>query len=143
LDLYSPEEPFYTHPRFLPGTKIDDCSVQQSLVSEGCVLSGARITQSVIGIRAVVREGSVVERSIVMGANNYEWNAEEDGKPAIGIGRQCVIRNAILDLDTRIGDGVQLINAEGIQETEKENYAIRGGVIVVPRGSDISAGTVI
>ena len=143
LDLYSPEEPFYTHPRFLPGTKIDDCSVQQSLVSEGCVLSGARISQSVIGIRSVVREGSIVERSIVMGANSYEWSSQQDGKPTIGIGRQCVIRNAILDLDTRIGDGVQLINAESIQEADEKNYAIRGGIIVVPRGSDIPAGTVI
>ena len=143
LDLFSPESPFYTHPRFLPGTKIDDCSVHQSLVSEGSVLSGARISQSVIGIRSVVRAGSVVERSIVMGANRYEWSSAEDDKPAIGIGRQCVIRNSILDLDTRIGDGVQLINAEGVQEADDDNYAIRGGVIVVPRGAHIPAGTVV
>lgn len=143
LDLYSPEEPFYTHPRFLPGTKIDDCSVKESLVSEGCVLSGARISHSVIGIRSVVRAGSVVERSIVMGANRYEWSSEEADKPAVGIGRECVVRNAILDLDTRIGDGVQLINTGGIQDRDEANYAIRGGVIVVPRGSHIPAGTVI
>ena len=143
LDLFSPETPFYTHPRFLPGTKIDDCSVQQSLVSEGCVLSGARISQSVIGIRSVVRQGSVIERSIIMGANSYEWGPGDDDRPALGIGRQCVIRNAILDLDTRIGDGVQLINADGVQEADDENYAIRGGVIVVPRGAQIPAGTVL
>ncbi len=142
LDLFSPEAPFYTHPRFLPGTKIDDCSVQQSLVSEGSVLSGARISQSVIGIRSVVRERSVVERSIVMGANRYDWDA--DGTlPALGIGRECVIRNAILDLDTRIGDGVQLINAEGAREADGDNFAIREGVIVVPRGAHIPPGTVI
>lgn len=143
LDLFSPETPFFTHPRFLPGTKIDDCSVEQSLVSEGCVLSGARISQAVIGIRSVVRQGSIVERSVVMGANSYEWSPEEVDKPAIGIGRDCTIRNAILDLDTRIGDGVQLINAQGVQEADDENWAIRGGVIVVPRGALIPAGTVI
>lgn len=143
LDLFSPETPFYTHPRFLPGTKIDDCSVHQSLVSEGCVLSGARISQAVVGIRSVVRAGSVVERSVVMGANSYEWNPVADDRPAIGIGRGCTIRNAILDLDTRIGDGVQLINAQGVDEVDGENYAIRGGVIVVPRGGHIPAGTII
>lgn len=143
LDLFSPEAPFYTHPRFLPGTKIDDCSVEQSLVSEGSVLSGARISQSIIGIRSVVREGSIIERSIVMGANRYEWSPEEAGRPAIGIGRNCKIRNAILDLDTRIGDGVELINAQGIQEADDENWAIRGGVIVVPRGAQIPAGTIV
>jgi glucose-1-phosphate adenylyltransferase len=143
LDLFSPETPFFTHPRFLPGTKIDDCSVEQSLVCEGSVLSGARVSQSVIGIRAVVRRGSIVERSIVMGANRYEWHSPEEGLPELGIGRDCVIRNAILDLDTRIGDGVQLLNAEGIQEADGENYSIRGGVIVVPKGTHIPAGTVV
>ena len=78
-----------------------------------------------------------------MGANRYEWSAEQEGRPAIGIGRNCVIRNAILDLDTRIGDGVQLTNVKGIQEADNENYAIRGGVIVVPRGAQIPSGTVL
>jgi glucose-1-phosphate adenylyltransferase len=143
MDLFNPETPIFTHPRFLPGTKIDDCSVHQSLVSEGSVLSGARISQSVIGIRSVVREGSVIERSVIMGANRYEWEPPEDQLPPIGIGRNCTIRNAILDLDSRIGDGVQLINAKGIDEVEEEQYAIRGGVIVVPRGANIPAGTTI
>jgi len=143
LDLFSPETPIFTHPRFLPGTKIDDCSVHQSLVSEGCVLSGARISQSVIGIRSVVRAGSVIERTVVMGANRYEWEPPEDQMPPIGIGRNCTIRNAILDLDSRIGDGVKLINAKGIDEADEEQFAIRGGVIVVPRGAHIPAGTTI
>jgi len=143
LDLFSPEMPFFTHPRFLPGTKIDDCSVQRSLVSEGCVLSGARISQSVIGIRSVVRSGSIIERSVVMGANTYEWSSSEAGRPPLGIGRDCVIRNAILDLDTCIGDGVQLINSAGVQEADDENYSIRGGVIVVPRGAKIPSGTIL
>ena len=143
LDLFSPEAPFFTHPRFLPGTKIDDCSVEQSLVCEGSVLSGARISQSVIGIRAVVRQGSIVENSIVMGANRYEWSSPQAGIPEIGIGRDCVIRNAILDLDTRIGDGVQLINADGVQEADADNYSIHGGVIVVPKGTHVPSGSVI
>ena len=78
-----------------------------------------------------------------MGANRYEWHSPEAGLPELGIGRDCVIRNAILDLDTRIGDGVQLLNAEGIQEADGENYSIRGGVIVVPKGTQIPAGTVV
>lgn len=143
MDLFNPETPIFTHPRFLPGTKIDDCSVHQSLVSEGSVLSGARISQSVIGIRSVVRAGSVIERSVIMGANRYEWEPPEDQLPPIGIGRNCTIRNAILDLDSRIGDGVKLINAKSVDEAEEEQYAIRGGVIVVPRGASIPAGTTI
>ncbi len=143
LDLFSPDAPFFTHPRFLPGTKIDDCSVHQSLVCEGSVLSGARISRSVIGIRSVVRAGSVVERSVIMGANRYEWQPEEAGQLPLGIGRDCLIRDAILDLDARVGDGVQLINAAGVRNADGDCYAIRDGVIVVPRGAHVPAGTVI
>jgi glucose-1-phosphate adenylyltransferase len=143
LDLYSPETPIFTHPRFLPGTKIADCPVHRSVVCEGSVLSGARVSESVIGIRAVVREGSIIEQSVVMGANRYEWVSEEEGKPPIGIGSNCIIRKAIIDLDTRIGDGVQLVNADGLDEADHENHAIRGGIIVVPRGCTIPSGTVI
>ena len=96
-----------------------------------------------IGIRSVVRAGSVIERTVVMGANRYEWEPPEDQMPPIGIGRNCTIRNAILDLDSRIGDGVKLINAKGIDEADEEQFAIRGGVIVVPRGAHIPAGTTI
>ncbi len=144
LDLFSPETPIYTHPRFLPGTKIDDCSVERSLVAEGSILSsGARIAHSVIGIRSIIRPGSVVERSVVMGGNRYEWSSEDSNVPPVGIGRDCLIRNAILDLDARIGDGAKLINEDGVEEADAENYAIRGGVIVVPRGATIPAGAVI
>ena len=143
LDLFSPETPIYTHPRFLPGTKINDCSVQHSLIAEGSILSGALIADSVIGIRSIVRQGSIVEKSIVMGANRYEWTSDSPDIPPIGIGRNCVIRNAILDLDARIGDGVRLVNAGNVDEAESENYAIRGGVIVVPRGATLPDGTEI
>jgi glucose-1-phosphate adenylyltransferase len=143
LDLYSSATPIFTHPRFLPGTKIDDCTVHQSVVCEGSVLSGARVSDSVIGIRAVVRGGSIIEESVIMGANRYEWTSPEEGEPPLGIGSDCTIRRAIIDLDTRIGDGVQLVNADGVEEADHENYSIRGGIIVVPRGCTISSGTVL
>jgi len=143
LDLFSPDTPIYTHPRFLPGTKINNCSIQHSLVAEGSIISGARISESVIGIRSIVRAGSIVERSVVMGANRYEWSSDSAEIPTLGIGRDCLIRNAILDLDSRVGDGVKLVNAEDVTEADGDNYAIRGGVIVVPSGATIPDGTVI
>ena len=78
-----------------------------------------------------------------MGANRYEWTSKEEGEPPLGIGSDCTIRRAIIDLDTRIGDGVQLVNADGVEEADHENYAIRGGIIVVPRGCTIPSGTVL
>jgi glucose-1-phosphate adenylyltransferase len=143
LDLYSPDTPFYTHPRFLPGTKIDDCSVHHSVICEGSVVSGASISNSVIGIRSMIRQGTVIDRTVMMGANYYEWEPSEPGVPLTGIGRNCTIRDAIIDLDSRIGDGVQLINRDGRNEVIEDGYAIRGGVIVIPRGATIPDGTII
>ena len=59
LNLYDPELRIFTHPRFLPGTKVNECSVRYSILSEGSILSGSHIADSIIGIRSVVRSGSV------------------------------------------------------------------------------------
>lgn len=143
LNLYDPQRPIYTHPRFLPGTKVQHCDIEQAVLAEGSILAGSRVRRSIVGVRAVLRHGSVIEDSIVMGAGRYEAESEEGGGERIGIGEDCVIRNAIVDLDARIGNGAQLINASGHQEFDADNYAIRGGVIVVPKGAVIPAGTVI
>jgi glucose-1-phosphate adenylyltransferase len=140
LNLYDPEFPIYTHPRFLPGTKVTECFVQCSILAEGSVLSGSRVTDSIVGIRAAVRSGSIIERSVIMGANYWE----QDGHPTpIGVGRDCHIRNAIIDFNARIGDGCRLINAEGLRDFDNENYSIRDGIIVVPKNAVIPPGTVI
>ncbi|MEZ5333370.1 MAG: glucose-1-phosphate adenylyltransferase [Thermoanaerobaculia bacterium] len=143
MDLHSEREPIFTHPRFLPGSKVRDCHVRRSVLCEGGVLSGATIHDSVIGIRSVVQTGAVLERTVMMGANSYEWESPDPDRPAIGVGRDCLIRNAILDLDVRIGDGARLLNEAGIEEAEEATYSIRGGVIVIPRGASIPPGTVI
>jgi glucose-1-phosphate adenylyltransferase len=143
MDLHSEDEPIYTHARFLPGSKIRDCQVRRSVICEGGVLEGATIEDSVIGIRSVVRPGAVLERTVMMGANRYPWDEEASDLPLIGVGRDCVIRSAILDLDTRIGEGARLVNEAAVEEADAANYSIRGGIIVVPKGAVIPPGTVI
>ncbi|HSF39132.1 MAG TPA: sugar phosphate nucleotidyltransferase [Thermoanaerobaculia bacterium] len=143
LNLYDPEHPIYTHPRFLPGTKVNECFVQYSILGEGSILSGSRMTDSIIGIRSVVRSGSVIERSIIMGAGAWETDLPEPGDIPVGIGRDCHIRNAIVDFDARIGDGSRLVNEAGVQHLDNPNYCIREGIIVVPKGATVPPGTVV
>jgi glucose-1-phosphate adenylyltransferase len=143
LNLYDPDLPIYTHPRFLPGTKVTECFVQSSVLAEGSILSGSRVTDSIIGIRAVVRSGSVVERSIVMGANYWETLPDGSAHVPIGIGHDCLVRNAIVDFNARIGDGCKLINADGIETLDNENFSIRDRIIVVHKNATIPPGTVI
>ena len=144
LNLYDPELRIFTHPRFLPGTKVNECSIRYSILSEGSILSGSHIADSIIGIRAVVRSGSVIERSIVMGANNWEADPPPDnGQIPIGIGRDCHLRNTIIDFNARIGDGCKLINAEGVENADSEHWSIRDRIIVVHKNAVIPPGTVI
>ncbi len=142
LNLYDQRFPIFTHPRFLPGTKVNQCQILRSILCEGSIISGRRVTDSIVGIRSVVRSGAVIERSILMGAG--AWAPQEStGQPALGIGRGCHIRDAIIDTNARIGDGCQLINEKGVEHADGEDFHIRGGIIVVPRGAKIPPGTVI
>jgi len=142
LNLYSSDRPIYSHPRFLPGAKINRCQVSQSILCEGSIISGSAVSHSIVGIRARVRSGADVRHSVVMGATHFESEAPR-GEIPIGIGRNCLLENCIIDLDARIGDGAQLTNADGIDDLETESYSIRGGIIVVPKDGEIPPGTVI
>ena len=143
LNLYDPEIRIFTHPRFLPGTKVNQCFIQCSLLSEGSILSGSRVTDSIIGIRAVVREHAIIERSVIMGANFWETLPSGSSQIPVGIGRDCHIRNSIIDFNARIGDGCKLLNEAGVQNFDNENYCIREGIIVVPKNAILPPGTVI
>jgi len=142
LNLYDPDRPVYTRPRFLPPVKVTDCRIYESLLSDGAILSGSEITRSIIGIRSVVRPGSVVERSVVMG-NRYYEDDDPDGEIPLGVGHNCLISDAIIDTDVRIGDGSRLANREGVWEADGDGFFIREGVIVVPRKETIPPGTVV
>lgn len=139
--FYDAHAPVYTHMRYLPPSKINCCDLNRCLLSEGCIISGHRILHSICGIRAVVGTGSVIEHSVLMGADYYEEGAPPDGVPRMGIGKDCYIKNAIVDKNARIGDGAY-ISPEGKDNgTVTDVYTVRDGVIVIPKNAVIPAGT--
>jgi glucose-1-phosphate adenylyltransferase len=142
LNLYDPAFPIYTHPRYLPGSKVTDCKIYESVLADGAIVQGSELTSSIIGVRGVVRSGTKIEHSVIMGANHFEDETPEGAIP-LGVGHNCHIRNAIVDMDVRIGDGCQLVNAEGQHHADTEHWSIRDGIIVVPKGAVIPPGTVV
>jgi glucose-1-phosphate adenylyltransferase len=142
LNLYDTSFPIYTRPRFLPGSKVTDCHVYESILSDGCVIEGSRLTSSIVGIRGFVRSGSVLERTVVMGADFFEDCPPPD-LPAVGIGHGCYVRNAIIDKNARIGDGARLFNEANLWQADGDGWHIREGVIVVPRNTVMPPGTVV
>jgi len=148
FDFYDEERPIFTHARFLPGSKIVGSEVSRSLLCEGSVIRGASIRGSIVGVRSKIGEGSALERTVMMGADFYERpedaaGAAARGIPPIGIGRNADIRNAIIDKNARIGNGVRLVNARGLRDEKGDLAWIVGGILVVPKNAVIPDGTVI
>ena len=138
--FFEPESPIYTHPRFLPGSKINGATLRQAIISDGCIISDAHLERCVVGIRSIIQSGATIRNSIVMGADYFEHNRHgESAQPPIGIGRNCVIDRAIIDKNARIADGV-VITPEGKPPNfDGENYFIRDGIVVVPKNAVIPA----
>ncbi len=137
------KHPIYTHLRDLPGSRLTDCHVRNSILADGSYLEHCNIDDSVIGLRTFIRSGSRVAKSVLLGADYYDVGTMPDGTPPLGIGRDVVIERAIVDKNARIGDGARLVNDKGVTEFNGEGYYIRGGIIVVPKGAVIRPGTVV
>jgi glucose-1-phosphate adenylyltransferase len=142
--FYDPRRPVYTHPRFLPGSRVSDCTLRDVIVAEGCYLDRCTVAESAIGIRTTIQPGAEIRRSVLLGADFYEADddatARGDG-PRLGIGRDVVLDRVIVDKNARIGDGARLVNEAGTQDADGGGYYIRSGVIVVPKDGVIKAGT--
>ena len=139
--FFDTEAPIYTHPRFLPGSKVNGATLRNALISDGCIISDAHIERSVIGIRSIIQSGATIRNSVVMGADYFEQDQPgAGGVPPIGVGRNCVIDRAIIDKNARIADGVVITPEGKPANLDADNYFIRDGVVVVPKNAVIPAG---
>jgi len=148
FDFHDALRPVYTHPRFLPSTKVEDCTLRSVLLSDGCILMGAEIDRSVVGIRSRIGRGTRIRESLILGADFYESleeieRAQERGLPPMGVGPDSVIERAIVDKNARVGRGVRLVNEAGVAEADGESYYIRDGIVMIPKDGVVPDGTVI
>ena len=138
--FFEPESPIYTHPRFLPGSKINGATLRKAIVSDGCIISDAHLERCVVGIRSVIQSGATIRNSIVMGADYFELGQTDSSQPPIGIGRNCVIDRAIIDKNARISDGAVITPEGKPSNLDGDNYFIRDGIVVIPKNAVIPAG---
>jgi len=142
FNFYDEKYPFYTRPRFLPGSKIKNSSIDGALVSDGCFINHATIKHAVIGLRSKIGKNTTINNAIVMGYDYYEKNEEQETIP-LGLGDNCIINNAIIDKNVRIGNNVQIINKRNIQDAEEDSYYIKDGIVVIPKHTVIPDNTII
>jgi glucose-1-phosphate adenylyltransferase len=149
FDFNSPDGDIYTRMRHLPNARVRAARVSQCLVSDGCeVRPGARLERCVIGLRSWIGAGAILSDTVMIGADRYETDADRaenrrQGIPDVGVGDRCVIERSILDKDCRVGRDVRIVNRDGLQSFDGENYVIRDGIVVLPNGTVVPDGTVI
>lgn len=135
FNFYDENKPIFTNANPLPAAMINGANIDSSIICEGCQIQNAKITQSVVGVRSMIRDGSHLSRVVLMGADYYE-SGDHHG-PHVGIGRNCHVRNAIIDKNVSIGDGAVLINKDSIENGERDGIVIRDGIIIVPKGMHV------
>jgi glucose-1-phosphate adenylyltransferase len=140
FNFYDQDKPIFTRARFLPAAKFGGSLIDSSIVCEGSIVGDAAISESVIGVRSVVGDKTKLSRVIMMGSDYY---GNESGGETFGIGKNCRIRNAIIDKDVFIGNDVRLENLDGIQNAERDGIIIKDGVIVVPKRTRVPDGYVL
>ncbi len=150
MDLVQPDPPFsfhdrawpiYTRPRYLPGARLDGCRFRRALLGDGSRVVDSNVEDSVIGLRSDVR-GAIIRRSLVMGVDSHLPDAPADAPP-VGIGPGTEIQGAIIDKNARIGRDVRISNRNNLDEADGAGWAIREGIVVIPKNAIIPDGTVI
>lgn len=148
FNLFDNNKIIYSRSRMLPPLKITGTHVESSIMAEGAIIRAARIINSVIGIRTRIGEGSEIISSYIMGSDFYETIPEMahslvKGIPKIGIGDRCIIKNAIVDKNCRIGNDVTITGGVHLPDSDHSLYAVKDGIVVIKKGVVIPDGYVI
>ena len=121
LNIYDEQWPIWTYQEQLPPAKFvfDDpdrrgCAID-SMVSGGCIISGSRVSNSLLFSSVRVHDRSTIDRSVIL--------------PRVRIGEHCVIRNAVIDEGTVVPDGMQI----GVDpQSDRERFHVsENGVTLV------------
>ena len=126
LDIYNPWRPIYTANFHLPSPLIAHSHIDQSIINPGCVIHAQEISYSLVGMCCQIGLGSILRDSIILG----NPGAHHIHSPLV-IGKDCVIRKAIIDEEAELGDRVQLINEKNQLHYDGDGIFIRDGIIIV------------
>ena len=148
FNFFDMSAPIFSRPRYLPGSKINGAQIDHAVISDGCIINRARISNSIVGLRTIIGDGTELNRVVILGSDYYESQEsverhETGGQPRVGIGAHCKIENAIIDKNARIGNNVTISPAGKPENVDHERYFIRDGIVIIPKDAVIPHDTVI
>ncbi len=149
FNFFDMHAPIYSHPRFLPASKVNGAQISHATIADGCIINHAYLEDCVVGLRSIIERNARLKRVVLLGGDYYEsaesiLTCHTKGLPKIGIGENTVIENAIIDKGVRIGANC-VITPKGKPESvdNPPYYYIRNGVIIIPKNAVIEDNTVI
>ncbi len=142
FNCYDENNPIYTSAHQLPGPKIFNTKITNSIIGEGSIIEAKEVVRSVLGTRSIVRRGTVIKNSYIMGNDDYEPPVTDSPHfpERLEIGEECLIEKAIIDKNVFLGKGVRLINEKGLDHYDGDHLYVRDGIIVVTRGATLPDG---
>ncbi|MBM7118436.1 glucose-1-phosphate adenylyltransferase [Archangium primigenium] len=130
FNLYNDRWPIYTQPNNFPPAKFVFADrenkrvghAMDSLVSEGCIISGGHVKRSVLSPKVRVNSFSEIEDSLLF--------------ENVTIGRRCRIRRAIIDKNVEIPPEMTI--GYDLEEDRRRFHVTSGGVVVIPKGMKVA-----
>jgi glucose-1-phosphate adenylyltransferase len=129
FNLYNAQWPIYTHHPDMPPAKFVFANLKEgrvgyatdSLVSEGCIVSGSHVNHSILSPQVRINSFSSVSNCIML--ENVE------------VGRHCEIKRAIIDKNVTIPPGTKI----GIDpEADRKRFHVtESGLVVIPKGAKV------
>ena len=146
--FWDEDAPIYTRPRFLPATRFIDTKVSRSIVSDGCLITGATLDRCVVGLRARIGRGVSARAAVILGADIYEPDALRArnaavGRVDIGVGEGTVLERVIMDKNARVGAGCVLRGVVGHSDIDGPGWSMRDGIVIVHKNAVIPPGTIV
>ena len=145
FNLFDNTKIVYSRARMLPPAKISGTHLEQTIVAEGSIIRAKFISNSVIGIRSRIGDGSELTSCYIMGNDFYETIEEITydygrGLPKVGIGDNCKLTNVIVDKDCRIGNNVVITGGTHLPDSDHSLFAIKDGIVVIKKGAIVPDG---
>ncbi len=148
FNLFDNQKMVYSRARMLPPAKISGTHMDKTIIAEGSIIRAKSISNSVIGIRSRIGEGTVLTSCYLMGNDYYETIAEiaynyERGIPKLGIGENSVLSNVIVDKGCRIGNNVIIKGGSHLPDSDHSLYSVKDGIVVVKKRAVLPDGFTI
>jgi glucose-1-phosphate adenylyltransferase len=136
LRFDDPNHPILVPPHFTAPAQFYSAHIEESMVCQGARIGGGTsIKSSLCGPKSWIGKNCKIERSLIVGHQPY--NTSKFDTFTTKIHDNCVLKNALVDAETILYEGVKLVNEKHLAQYEDTYIILVDGIIVTKRGTHI------